>query len=84
MAVACRQMSARLAAGLEIQDEDRDALIMLLNAVVMTLSAPQRQAQGPEWTFDDRAFQAFSDMIDILRTQDQQIADVMAIANEVL
>ena len=58
--------------------------MLLLNAVATALSAPKRQAEAREWTFDDRAFQAFADMVDILRMQDQQIADVMAIANEVV
>ncbi|UKJ78162.1 hypothetical protein [Azospirillum brasilense] len=84
LTVACQQASARLATGLDIQDEDRDALMLLLNAAATTLSAPRRTADQAEWTFDDRAFQAFADMVDILRIQDQQISEVMAIANEVV
>lgn len=57
--------------------------MLLLDAVATTLSAPRRTGEQAEWTFDDRAFQVFADMIDILRVQDQQIAEVMAIANEV-
>ena len=84
LTVACQQASARLATGSDIQDEDRDALMLLLNAVATALSAPKRTADQAEWSFDDRAFQAFADMIDVLRIQDQQIAEVMAIANEVV
>ncbi|WP_376989565.1 hypothetical protein [Azospirillum rugosum] len=93
LVVACQRLSACLEAGQPVRDEDREALILLLNAVSVALSTPHRQTLDrqtpdrqildPEWAFDGRAFQVFADMVDVLRVQNQQIVEVMAIAHEV-